>query len=308
MHNKAGSHSVQTLNCTNACEEWTASEQSCLNKPIEVYLFIDPLCPECWALEPIIKKLQTQYGNYFKIVYFIGGKIETLKYYNQKDRMQERKDLAKKWEKTAHRSGMSCDGDIWFENPISSPFAASVAIKAAEFQGRKAGARFLRKIREYLFLEKQNITEKTVLMECADKARLDLFEFENDLYSDRALKAFQCDLKISSEMDIYEYPTLVFFNENIEEAGIKVSGIYSFDVYLEVMSEVLNERLENAVPPPLEQFLAEYEFVASQEIAVVYDMTIENVEREMKKLLLKQKVERVPVKYGTFWRYKDCLG
>ena len=36
-------------------------------KPIEIYMFIDPLCPECWALEPIIKKLQIEYGKYFSI-------------------------------------------------------------------------------------------------------------------------------------------------------------------------------------------------------------------------------------------------
>lgn len=293
------------MDCDTACDS-NDSEQN-VTKPIEIYSFIDPLCPECWALEPIIKKLQTLYGNYLKIVYFIGGKLGKINGSNnqQNQNSKEHMHLAKQWEKTASRSGMSCDGDLWFENPISSPFTASLAIKAAEFQGRKAATRFLRKIRELLFLDKQNITEKQVLLQCAEMADLDVAEFEKDLYSERALKAYQCDLKISSEMGVQEYPSLIFFNENVEEAGIKISGMYSFDVYLDVMSEILKERPLKQELPSLEEFLKKYRFVATKEIAVVYDIPDENVEKEMKKLVLKQKVEQVPVKYGTFWRYKE---
>jgi len=60
---------------------------------------------------------------------------------------------------------------------------------------------------------------------------------------------------------------------------------------------------EPAPPPPLESFLKHFKFVATKEIAVVYDLDVQEVETEMKKLQLKQKVEKVPVKYGTFWRY-----
>jgi predicted DsbA family dithiol-disulfide isomerase len=43
-------------------------------KPVEIYLFIDPICPECWALEPILKKLQIEYGRYFSIKHVLSGK------------------------------------------------------------------------------------------------------------------------------------------------------------------------------------------------------------------------------------------
>ena len=39
---------------------------------------------------------------------------------------------------------------------------------------------------------------------------LDVEEFINDIHSESAAKAFQCDLKITSEMDVQEIPTLVF--------------------------------------------------------------------------------------------------
>lgn len=288
---------MPSRDCEDACDGMPG-EQS-VSKPIEIYMFIDPLCPECWGLEPVIKKLQTLYGNYIKIIYFVGRKV------NEPPFKQSREYLAKQWERTASRSGMSCDGDLWFENPIPSPYIASLAVKAAEFQGRKAAARFLRKIREFVFLEKKNISEKQVLLECAKLAELDVQEFENDLHSKRALKAYQCDLKISSEMEINEYPSLIFFSENVEEAGIKVSGIVPFDVCVDIMREILNHEPVQAKLPTLEEFLQKYRFVATKEIEVVYDLPAECVEKEMKKLVLKQKVERIPVKYGTFWRYKD---
>ncbi len=270
-------------------------------KPLEIYMFIDPLCPECWALEPILKKLQIEYGRYFSIKHVLSGRLADLHLSKKKNY----ENMAQFWEKTASRSGMSCDGSLWLENPVDKPYTVSIALKAAELQGRRAGLRFLRRIQEMLFLEKQNTSNLEVLKECAHNSGLDVEEFLKDIHSDSAAKAFQCDLKITSEMDVFELPTLVFFNENVEDEGIKITGSYPYEVYVQVLEEMLSEKPVKAPPPQLETFMKYFKFVASKEIAVVYNMSISQIEREMKKLLLKQVVEQIPAKYGTFWRYID---
>lgn len=268
-------------------------------KPLELYMFVDPLCPECWALEPIIKKLMVEYGRYFSIKHVLSGRLATL----NMGKKQNYENIAELWEKTASRSGMSCDGSLWFENPISSPHLASIAIKAAELQGRKAGIRYLRKLQEVLFLEKQNVSSFEVLKDCAKDIGLDVVEFVSDMHSDSAAKAFQCDLKITSEMEVQEIPTLVFFNENIEEEGIKVTGYYPYEVYEQILEEMLPEKPERSPLPSIEAFLNYFKLVAAKEISVVYNMAENEVNREMKKLQLKQIVEQIPAKYGKFWKY-----
>ena len=118
-------------------------------------------------------------------------------------------------------------------------------------------------------------------------------------------KGFQCDLKITSEMEVTEIPSLVFFNQNIEEEGIKVSGVYSYEVYVQILEDMLNGLPAPAEPPSLEEFLSCFKLVATKEIETVYNMNKNNVELEMKKLVLKQVAEKIPAKYGTFWRYTE---
>ncbi|MBB6453055.1 putative DsbA family dithiol-disulfide isomerase [Salirhabdus euzebyi] len=198
---------------------------------------------------------------------------------------------------------MSCDGDLWFENPISSPWLTSVAIKAAELQGRRPGIVFLRKLQEYLFVDKLNISDEEILVQCAQEVNLDIEEFQKDLHSNSAKKALQCDLKLTSEMDVDQIPTIVLFNQKDEQEGVKVTGLYPYDVYVKVLHEVLGKKPRSAAKPSLEEFLQHYKFVATKEISVVFDWSDEKTEKEMKKLLFKQVVEKVPAKYGTFWRY-----
>lgn len=268
-------------------------------KPLEIYMFIDPLCPECWALEPVLKKLQIEYGRYFTLKHVLSGRLATLNLSSKKNYQ----NIAQIWEKIGSRSGMSCDGALWHENPVSSPYIASIAIKAAELQGRRSGIRFLRKLQELLFIQKQNISEEAVLVECAKNVGLDVNEFIKDLHSESAAKAFQCDSKITCEMEIHEIPSLVFFNEKTEVEGIKITGYYPYNIYVRIIHEMLGYHVDPSPPPPLETFLYYFKFVASKEISVVYNMPMSEVDREMKKLLLKQKVEQIPVKYGTFWKY-----
>ncbi|MFT8322355.1 MAG: ClpXP adapter SpxH family protein [Bacillus sp. (in: firmicutes)] len=277
----------------------TAYENCNDSKPLEIYMFIDPLCPECWALEPIIKKLQIEYGQYFSLKHVLSGSLASLNL----SRKAKYESIAELWEKTASRSGMSCDGSVWLENPIISPYLASIALKAAELQGRKSGIRFLRKLQELLFLEKQNVATFDVLKSCAKSVGLDVVEFVADIHSESAAKAFQCDLKITSEMEVTEIPTLVFFNENIEEEGIKITGYYSYEVYVQIIEEMLQVIPQKADPPPIESFLECFKLVASKELSVVYNKSIYEIEKEMKKLQLKQLVEQIPAKYGMFWKY-----
>ena len=271
-------------------------------KPVEIYIFIDPLCPQCWGMEPVLKKLQMEYGPIISIKHVLTGKLVTPSF--QKE-LQAPSQLADVWEKTASRTGMSCDGDLWLTNAIPStmPYNASLAIKAAELQGKKNGIRFLRKLREYLFLKKKNISEIDILVECAEASGIDPQEFLQDINSEAAAKAFQCDLKITQEMDVQEIPSLVIFNEKIEDEGIKISGIYPYEVYISILSEIIPDMPDPEPLPDIEYFVRFFNLVATREIAVVYNMKESEVEKEMKKLQLRQLVQRIPGKQGTFWKY-----
>ncbi|RYG72115.1 DsbA family protein [Lentibacillus lipolyticus] len=270
-----------------------------VQKPVEIYVFVDPLCPECWSLEPYLKKLSVEYGRFFTLQPILSGQLNTL----NKDIFDKPKRLKEIWEKTASRTGMPCDGDVWVDNPIRSPWIASLAIKAAELQGKKAGKTFLRKVQESAFLKKQDISDEKVLLECAKNAKLDAQEFQNDLYSQSAKKAFQSDLKLTQEMDVDYIPTIVFFNQETEEQGIKISGLYPYDIYVQVLKQILEKDPVPSCKPPLEQFVRYYKVVGTKEVSVVYDWSTAKTERELKKLKLQQTIEKIPVKYGAFWKY-----
>lgn len=270
-----------------------------VQKPIEIFVFIDPLCAECWSLEPYLKKLSVEYGRFFTIRQIVSGQLRAL----NTDSFDKPRKLKDMWERTAKRTGMSCDGDLWIENPVSYPWIASLAIKAAELQGKKSGMLFLRKLQENLFLKKQNISDGDVLLQCAKEAKLDVEEFERDLFSTSAKKAYQCDLKLTREMEVDYIPTIVFFNQVVEEEGIKISGLYPYEIYELVLKEMLQRTPIPSVKPPLETFLEYYEVVGSKEISVVYDWSLAKTEKEMKKLQFQQVVEKIPAKYGSFWKY-----
>ncbi|RNA69889.1 ClpXP adapter SpxH family protein [Alteribacter keqinensis] len=273
-------------------------------KPLEIYIFIDPLCPECWALEPIIKKLQMEYANYFKIRTFLGYELKKMNPCTNPKNSRHQKQMAQSYDETATRTGMPCDGDVWYEQPISMPYNASLAVKAAELQGGAVGSKYLRLLREALFLHKQNIADEEVLIKCAEKIKgLDIGEFKCDLHSESAAKALKADACTTKEMDVQSLPTLVFFSDNVDEPGLSVPGLYDYSVYVDIITDMLGFEPEKCPPISVERFVKFYTLVASKEIAVVFDMTCEEADREMKKLQIQQKVECVPVKFGNLWRY-----
>ncbi|MCP8968318.1 ClpXP adapter SpxH family protein [Ectobacillus ponti] len=276
--------------------------QNCSNKPVEAYFFIDPLCRDCWVIEPLIIKLLLEYGKYFSIRHVLTGKAEAAAA-APGHKWNKPANVRFVWEKSSSMHGMSCDGRMHMHACDASPHIASLAIKAAELQGRRAGSQFLRKLQEHLFL--QNVSRPTheTLLACAEKSGIDLDEFLQDLQSVSAAKAFQCDLKFTNELHITEIPSIVFFNAKSDEEGVKISGMYSYDVYVQVLREMVKENLVPEPLPPLEALLQCFEFISTNELAIIYDMSEADVMREMKKLLLKRKVVQVPTERDMYWKF-----
>ncbi|ANU27773.1 ClpXP adapter SpxH family protein [Planococcus versutus] len=248
-------------------------------KPMELYVFVDPLNPQCWEMQGVIRKLQIEYGHYFSMRIVLSTQIFNLN-------------------KTVLSANIDTDN-------LTHPVLPSVAIKAAELQGKRSGNRFLHKLQEHLFLQSKDVSSYNVLLEIAEEANLDQEEFKTDFHSVHTAKAFQCDLKITREMEINEVPSIVFFNECIEDEGVKVSGLYSYDVYQTILQEMMGEEsLNRQTPPSLDDLFTKYSTMATREIASIYNISEQTAECELKKKVLQQKIERICMSKETIWKVK----
>lgn len=257
-----------------------------LNKPIEMYVFLDPLCSACWDLQPIIRKLQVEYGQYFTIRTVLSTQLSNL---NTVCKMP-----------IEDKTNIQCD-----LSDIEHSVFPSIAVKAAEFQGKKAALRFFNKIQEYLFLKTKNVTSFSVLQDIAKEVKIDVTEFKQDFKSSECARSLQNDLSITSEMDVTTFPSIVFFNENIEDEGIKISGNYPYEIYVQILQEMLYEKPEIQEPPTLEMLFDRFYSLTTTEIASYYKISEQRAERELKKLLLLQVVERLVLPDVVIWRLKN---
>nr|WP_172370227.1 DsbA family protein [Sporosarcina jiandibaonis] len=251
---------------------------SLLTRPIELYVFIDPTCSECWRLQPVLRKLQVAYEKYFTLRVILRTSLPTM--------------------------NLPCtSNDNSYETcEKSHPSFPAIAIKAAEFQGKRAGQRFISKLFEYSYLKSRNVTSFSVLVEIAELLHLDVNEFIRDFTSRNVHRSLQIDLFMSQEMEVEHAPTFVFFNSNIEDEGLKVSGIYDFDVYVQILEELIGQAIIPDSPPPLENLFSRYDTLTTMEIANIYGITEKSAERELKKRLLQQDVERMAFNDTTLWR------
>lgn len=272
------------------------------SKPIELFFFLDPINPECWSMAPTLKKLELEYGEYFSMKYILWG---NLKSFNISPKQHQ--SLAQNWRMVSNRSGMSCDDSLWLENPIASSYKASIGIKAAEMQGKKIGELFLRKVQEAIFIYKIDVNQPENLIKIAKELYMDIEEFISDLNGAGASIAFQNDVRLSNEMSVDNTPTFVFYGDKPEDEGLRIFGAFSFEVYEQILIEKLGFLPKKAELPSIEGFLQKYGVVASQEIATVYKITLEEVNQKMEEYLHLKKVERISAKYGDFWQLRNSI-
>lgn len=256
---------------------------STCHKPVELYIFIDPLCPQAFAMQATMRKLQLEYEHYFTWRYVLSTELSSLNCLS--NRMK------------GCTSGTQLD--------VAHPVLPSIAIKAAELQGKRAGFRYLTKLQEVAALGTQNVNSHATLLNIAQDVDLDMNEFSIDFGSKEAARAFQGDLYITREMEVEEVPSIVFFNECIEDEGLKVSGTYTYEVYEHILQELVGEEIIRQPLPSMDQLFMRYQTLTTAEVAEIYSVNEHVAERELKKRMLQQKIERLMNDDITLWRVKS---
>lgn len=266
-------------------------------KPIEIYIFIDPLCPISWDLEPYLHKLYLEYGRFFTY------RRITCSYLNKGSyRKYEKRKLVDV--RDSQMKHCQYNSKLWNQCSILFPWV-SIAIKAAELQGHRLAKKFIRRIQEYYFVHHIDVTNEHVIIQVAEEIGLDMDEFRKDLYSSTIKKAIERDLKIARDMDVDSTPSMVFFNQTNDSQGIKISGLYSYDIYVSILYELLGKKPIPSVKPDLEDFIAKNEFVTKKEVSIIYDWTPKETKRNIKQLQLMRKVKQFTINHHICYQYLD---
>jgi 2-polyprenyl-6-methoxyphenol hydroxylase-like FAD-dependent oxidoreductase len=262
-----------------------------------VQYFTDPICSTCWIIQPLLKKMNLEYGNYLDIHYHMGGLLPS--WSDCKGKIQCPSDAAEHWEEVGVMYEMPLDGDVWIEDPLSSSFPPSIAFKAAQLQDRNKAVLYLRRIREMVFLEKKNIMKWGFLESAAIEVGLDPVRLRNDYKYDARL-AFEQDLELARQLDITGFPTLIFS----DGAGksITLKGYQPYAKIEKVILELLPTAKKNDINREPKDLFRNFPTMVEEEFALLSNLVRKDARKVLQELSRKGYIQKQASKNGNLWR------
>ncbi len=265
-------------------------------KPIRILYFTDPICSSCWGIEPQLRRLELEYGDQFDIEYRMGGLLPDWSY--NSGGISKPSDVAGHWDEVSHYYDMPIDGDVWLEDPLPSSYPPSIAFKAAQMQDKKLALKFLRRIREMVFLEKKNITKWEHISAAATQVGLDAVRLKTD-FEGAAQRAFQDDLTLSRSLGVRGFPTL-FFSDT---SGNRLT-LYGARPYAQFEQNLLTlapETAKNAFGTTPDALFAYYPTLTAKEFSVLSGKPRAEAEKVLNALFEQKKLKKVVTKNGAMW-------
>jgi predicted DsbA family dithiol-disulfide isomerase len=268
-----------------------------IEKPLNIIYYTDPICSTCWIIQPILRKLKLEYGDYLEIDYHMGGLLPSWKDYN-KGIIKTPLDAAKHWEEVNESQKMFLDGDIWIEDPLYSSFPPSIAFKAAQLQDSDKAITFLRRLKELVFLEKKNITRWDIIENAALSSGLDAALLKRD-FADKGPKLFEADLELAKELEINIFPTLFFIKEGIVNHTIK--GFQPYEKFEEIILSIIPDAVKKKISCNAETLFSMYNNMTEDEFSFLMDTSIAEAQILLNDLYDQGKIDKYMSKHGVVW-------
>ncbi len=269
-------------------------------KPIKVIYYTDPICSSCWGIEPQLRKLKLEYGNQIDIEYRMGGLLPDWSY--NSGGINKLSDVAQHWDEVSIYYDMPIDGDVWLEDPLDSSYPPSIAFKAAQIQDNAKAIRFLREIREMVFLQKKNITKWENLTIAAQKVDLNLEQLQSDFLG-KAITHMEEDLKLAKELGVRGFPTM-FFSDRIGNKEF-VYGSKPYAIY-EMTILNLNPTIQKSeYSKNWEALFSIYKTLTVKEFSELTGTPRTDSKKLLNKLSEDRKLEKYTTKNGAIWKKVD---
>jgi len=272
-----------------------------LGKLIKIIYFTDPICSSCWGIEPQLRLLKMEYGELIDIHYHMGGLLPAWEGYNGGG-ITKASDVYHHWEEVSAYYGMPMVGDVWNNDPLHSSYPPSIAFKAAQLQDQAKAIKFLRRLREQVFVEALNITRWEHITRAAEFAGLDVAKLKRD-YEGPASTLLEQDLLLARQMGVRGFPTLFFMNQ----AGDK-NMVYGFKPYTE-FEGALKKVLINPKSTPFSgevlNYLNDYKSLTAKELSIFNQINISEASKQLDSLMSQGLLIKISTRHGDLWRLPD---
>jgi hypothetical protein len=223
--------------------------------------------------------------------------------------------MARHWLEAADESGMPTDPLAWAEAPLSSTYPACMAVKAAQEQGRDAGYRYLRALREGIVCRRRKLDATEALVEEARGAGLDVERFRSDLGSHAIVEAFGADLEESRDVpDVVRDADKVRCSTAVDEERVPFptlrfdgDGETSWTCGMRPLEFVREQALAAGAAatgeprPTVLEAVQRFGTVAAPEVAAICDLPLPRAEAELAQLALDWRIRPIPVLAGRLW-------
>ena len=271
------------------------------SKKIRVIYFTDPICSSCWGIEPQLKKLKLEYGHHLDLEYRMGGLLKSWDSYGGRD-VNGPESVAKHWDEAGAYYEMPLDGDLWLEDPLHSSYPPAIAFKAAQLQGAEKAGKFLRRIKEMVFLEKKNITRWPHLADAAVYAGLDVAKFKTD-FDGHAVQFFEQDLDLARQLGVRGFPSIFFTDE--DNNRFLVYGSRSYEHYETALLKLYPDVVKQQYDQSWENLFKQYPTLTTREFAVLANRSTEQATELMERLAREEKILRQGTRNGVLWKAKS---
>ena len=278
---------LQTGICGTASDEdMEIIQLDHVKKSIELYYVTDPICSHCWALEPVLRRFEEQYNQYFNTHIVMGGLLKGWEgFADAANGISAPSNVAPHWREVGEHSRMPIDGSLWYDNPIQSSYPPSRVFKLIQRDDEQLAATFLRRAREAVFAFNRNIGDDQVLIDIVDQLRLDGKKIVEEANLPIGQQLLDQDFALARKLGVRGFPTIIMVNE--ENKGVKIVGARSLEQYVNGLKQLLplTEEPQSQAQPELWQLLETEKLLFSKEIEVMYDLEQTNIESFIRKEL-----------------------
>lgn len=279
-------------------------------KPLfELFVFTDPFCIWCWGSEPVLRKIKELYGDQVRIVFRMGGLVESVQHFqdtvNKINGRNFHSKMAQYWEAAAQRHKMPIDSSFFaeYKTDFVSSWPACLAVKAAQKQDEELAARYLRRLREAYLAECMPAHRRKVQVELAREVGLNSEQLTEDIDSGAAGHAFEADMQEYHTQGGEAFPFYVLRHMGGDE--IPLNGYVSsmaFEKQLEQMSGGELKRHEPVLSDEnIIAFVQKYGKVAVREVGELYLIPITDAEERLDRLVEEGKLGKQPAGNSFFY-------